>query len=206
MFESMITAVWFALVLFQVVRARLPQISVLLVPVSAIALLLMGWSNSLSQEASPLSAALSNVWLFVHASFATAGAAAFLIAASYAAVYLVGAEKLANLRNVVPVMPDYPTLPRSMLNFLIFGLILWGVMIASGSIWAHSAWGRYWAWDPIEIWSLISWLLYGLVIHARLTFRLPQRAFCILTVAAAITVVFSLWGVQYVYETIHTYG
>ena len=156
--------------------------------------------------ASPLSAALENVWLFIHASFATCGAAAFLLASSYSVIYLMGEEKLGRLRETIPVLPEQRKLPTSVTNLVLFGLILWGVMIVSGAIWANIAWGRYWAWDPIELWSLISWLLYGLLLHARLAFRLPQRVFCILTIVAAATVAFSLWGIQYVYETIHTYG
>jgi ABC-type transport system involved in cytochrome c biogenesis permease subunit len=167
---------------------------------------MMGWSSSLPAETSPLSAALSNVWLFIHASFATSGAAAFLIGASFSIIYLLGRENLGVLERISPKIPDYDMLPKTILNFLIFGLILWGVMIVSGSIWAHVAWGRYWAWDPIELWSLISWLLYGLLLHARLAFKLPKRLFCWLTILAAATVVFSLWGIQYIYETIHSYG
>ncbi len=206
LFESMTVSVWFVLLMFHGLRARLPQTSILLLPVSAITFLLMGWSSSLPQEASPLSVALTNTWLFIHASFATGGAAAFLIGASFSVVYLIGRARLESLQKTFAVLPDYNLLPKSILNFLIFGLILWGVMIVSGSIWAHVAWGRYWAWDPIELWSLISWLLYGLLLHTRLTFRLPQRLFCWLTILAALTVTFSLWGVQYVYETIHSYG
>jgi ABC-type transport system involved in cytochrome c biogenesis permease subunit len=144
--------------------------------------------------------------LFIHASFATSGAATFLVAACLAAVYLLGEERLSRWDRVVRALPGRSELPRSILNFLIFGLILWGVMIASGSVWAHSAWGRYWAWDPIELWSLIGWLVYALLIHARITFKLSHRLFSVLTIAAAFTVVFALWGVQYVYKTIHTYG
>ena len=91
-------------------------------------------------------------------------------------------------------------------NFIIFGLVLWGVMIVSGAIWAHAAWGRYWAWDPIELWSLISWLLYGLVLHSRMAFKVPQRLSCWFTIVAALIVVFALWVVSYIYDTIHTYG
>jgi ABC-type transport system involved in cytochrome c biogenesis permease subunit len=205
-FESMLTSIWFVLVIHSVLRWRRPQLDFVTLPVALVALLLLGWSSSLSQDATPLSAALTNVWLFIHASFATSGAATFLVAASLAAVYLLGEERLSRWDRVVRALPGRSELPRSILNFLIFGLILWGVMIASGSVWAHSAWGRYWAWDPIELWSLIGWLVYALLIHARITFKLSHRLFSVLTIAAAFTVVFALWGVQYVYKTIHTYG
>ena len=206
LFESMITSIWFILLIYLITSIINKKTNILILPVSLISFLMIGWSSSLSAEATPLSAALTNVWLFIHASFATSGAAAFLIGASFAVIYLLGEDKLISMEKVAAKIPEYNRLPKTILNFLIFGLILWGVMIVSGSIWAHVAWGRYWAWDPIELWSLISWLLFALVIHTRLTFKISQRLFCYLTIIAAITVVFSLWGVGYIYKTIHEYG
>lgn len=206
LFESMVNSVWFLLLVFHLMVFKAPRYSIVLLPMSLFGFLLMGWASSLPAVASPLSVALENVWLFIHASFATSGAAVFLAAASMATIYLLGPERLTNMEKVAAKVPRYDSLPASITNFLIFGLILWGVMIVSGSIWAHSAWGRYWAWDPIELWSLISWLLFGLLLHSRLTFKLSQRLFCRLTIIAAATVVFALWGVGYIYKTIHSYG
>lgn len=205
-FESMIASVWFVLLIFHLLSLKLKQTHILLLPVSAVTFLLLGWASNLPATASELSAALTNVWLFIHASFATSGASAFVIASAYSIIYLLGEEKLERVKQTLPKAPEYKALPKSILNFLIFGLILWGVMIVSGSIWAHVAWGRYWAWDPIELWSLIGWLLYALLLHTRLTYKISQRLFCWMTIGAALTVLFALWGVQYVYNTIHTYG
>ena len=206
LFESMVNSVWFLLLIFLLMTFRSPRYSIVLLPLSLFGFLLMGWASSLPATASPLSLALENVWLFIHASFATSGAAVFLTAASLSTIYLLGSERLAAMEKVAAKVPEYNSLPTSITNFLIFGLILWGVMIVSGSIWAHSAWGRYWAWDPIELWSLISWLLFGLVLHARLTFKMSKPLFCRLTIIAAATVVFALWGIGYIYKTIHSYG
>jgi ABC-type transport system involved in cytochrome c biogenesis permease subunit len=206
LFESMLTSIWFTILIYLLIRLFAEKLTILLLPVSFFSFLLMGWSASLAKEASPLSATLSNVWLFIHASFATSGAASFLIAASFSIIYLMGSEWLLSSEKVASKIPEYESLPKTILNFILFGLILWGVMIVSGSIWAHVAWGRYWAWDPIELWSLISWLLYGLLLHARLAFKLSRRLFCWMTIVAALTVAFSLWGVGYLYETIHNYG
>lgn len=206
LFESMLASIWFLLVIFQLVRWKVPGAAVVLPPVAGLALLLIGWSSSLSGEATPLSASLQNVWLFIHASFATAGAGTFLIGAAYSVNFLLGEERYARLGQSIKGLPRHADLPRTVTTFLLFGLVLWGVMIVSGSIWAHVAWGRYWAWDPVELWSLLSWLLYGLLYHARMAWRMPPRVFCILNIVAAGTVAFALWGIQYVYETIHTYG
>lgn len=205
-FESMTISVWFSLLLFHLLRLKSKSIQVTLLPLSLFGFLLLGWASSTETAISPLSEALKSTWLFIHASFATAGAATFLMAASFAVVYLMGEQRLSNLNSLVARIPAYNNLPKSILNLIIFGLILWGVMIVSGSIWAHNAWGRYWAWDPIELWSLISWLIYALIFHFRLAFKLPHRFFCWLTIAAVLTIAFALWGVGYIYETIHTYG
>jgi ABC-type transport system involved in cytochrome c biogenesis permease subunit len=206
LFESMITSVWFLILLYLIIVRVSVRLSLLLIPVSLFSFLLMGWSFSLPFEASPLSAALSNVWLFIHASFATSGAASFLLAASLSVLYLAGHKRIDKFQQTVSSIPNYDRLIGAINKMILFGLILWGVMIVSGSIWAHIAWGRYWAWDPIELWSIISWILYGLLNHARLAFKISNRLFAWSVILAALTVAFSLWGVQYIYDTIHTYG
>jgi ABC-type transport system involved in cytochrome c biogenesis permease subunit len=205
-FESMVFSVLLLIVVYQVFRWRSQVASVALAPASLFALLLMGWSLTLPHEASPLSAALDNVWLFIHASFATAGAATFLVGAALSASFLMGPQRLARIGLNGMQNARAASVPKTVNTFLMLGFIFWGTMIASGAIWAEVAWGRYWGWDPIETWSLISWILYALLLHARLTFKLSPKLFCSLAIVTAVIVAFSLWGIQYVYETIHTYG
>ena len=206
LFESMITSIWFLILLYFIIVMASKKLTLLLIPVSLFSFLLMGWSFSMPFEASPLSAALSNVWLFIHASFATSGAASFLLAASLSVLYLTGQQRLDKFQDIISAIPDYDRLPQAINKMILFGLILWGVMIVSGSIWAHIAWGRYWAWDPIELWSLISWILYSLLFHTRLAFKINNRKMAWFTIFAAMIIAFSLWGVQFIYETIHNYG
>jgi ABC-type transport system involved in cytochrome c biogenesis permease subunit len=206
LFESMVFSVLLLVLFFQFLRWRRTFAGFAQAPAAGIALLLMGWSLTVPHEASPLSAALDNVWLFIHASFATAGAATFLIAAAFAAAYLLGPDRLSRLTIARTLTADVERIPRSITTHLLLGFIMWGTMIASGAIWAHVAWGRYWGWDPIELWSLISWILYALLIHARMTLHLRVKIFCVLAIVTAVVVAFSLWGIQYVYETIHSYG
>jgi len=205
-FESMLTSVWFVLLIFHVLALRVRQSHILLLPIAGVTFLLLGWASSLSPDASPLTAALTNVWLFVHASFATLGAASFVVASAFSGIYLLGEGYLDRVKHTVSKVPEYRSLHKSILNFLTLGLILWGIMIVSGSIWAHVAWGRYWAWDPIELWSLIGWMMFALLLHTRLTFKITHRVFSWMTIGASLVVLFALWGVQYVYNTIHTYG
>jgi cytochrome c-type biogenesis protein CcsB len=206
LFESMVFSVLLLVLIYQIVRWRRPTAGVALAPAAGFALLLMGWALSVPQEASPLAAALDNFWLFIHATFATAGAATFLVGAAFSTAYLLGPERLSRVRLPGVEAAQTQNIPRTVSTFLLAGFIMWGTMIASGAIWARIAWGRYWGWDPIEVWSLISWILYALLLHARSTFRLPAKVFCTLAIVTAVIVAFSLWGIQYVYDTIHSYG
>lgn len=203
-FESMLFSVLLLVIIYHVFRWRHVQAVIALAPASFAALILMGWSLTLPHEASPLSAALDNVWLFIHASFATAGAATFLVGAALSAAFLLGPQRMERIG--INGVSDRKGIPKTVNTFLLLGFIMWGTMIASGAIWAEVAWGRFWGWDPIETWSLISWILYALLLHARLTFKMSPRLFCSLAIVTAVIVAFSLWGIQYVYNTIHTYG
>ncbi len=206
LFESMLASIWFLLLLVQLVPATRRGGPAVIAPVAGAALLLLGWSLTLDRTAGPLSSALQNTWLFIHASFATAGAATFLMGAALSVFFLLGDRRSRRLPGSPRSGLAHGDIPDRVTALLLFGLVLWGVMLVSGSIWADIAWGRYWAWDPVEMWSLISWLLYGLLYHARRTWRMSDRLYCGLNIVAAGAVVFALWCVQYFYETIHTYG
>ena len=77
----------------------------------------------------------------------------------------------------------------------------------AGAIWAKDLWGSYWAWDPVEVWSLISWLLYGLSIHLRVTLGWRGRKLAWLMIFLLSTVIITYWGVDIVVESSrHVFG
>ena len=61
-------------------------------------------------------------------------------------------------------------------RFMALGLVFQSLMLVSGAIWAQDAWGRYWAWDPLETWSFVTWLLLAFALHLRLTLRASAPA------------------------------
>jgi len=72
-------------------------------------------------------------------------------------------------------LPAREALDAYTVRFIGFGFIFWTVTVAAGSIWANQSWGRYWGWDAVETWSLVTWLTYGTFLHARLFFRMRPR-------------------------------
>ena len=83
------------------------------------------------------------------------------------------------------------------------GFIFLSIMIVAGAIWANEAWGRYWGWDPIETWSLISWVVYAGYLHANLTLGWKGTRCAWYAVLALPVMVFTLIGVPIAYQSIH---
>ena len=85
--------------------------------------------------------------------------------------------------------------------FLTFGML-------SGAIWAKSAWGHFWNWDPKETWALVTWLVYLLYIHLRLYKKGSAGLLCFLLIFAFTCLQMCWWGINYLpsaQDSIHVY-
>jgi ABC-type transport system involved in cytochrome c biogenesis permease subunit len=103
-----------------------------------------------------------------------------------------------------PTYDRFPSLGRLdelIFRYVVFGFITDTIMISAGAIWAKDLWGSYWAWDPVETWSLISWLTYGITIHLRVTFGWREQRLAWMAVAALTTVIICFFGVNLVVNT-----
>lgn len=77
--------------------------------------------------------------------------------------------------------------------------------IITGAVWANSAWGRYWDWDPKETWSLITWFVYATLLHARMMRGWRGRKIIYLSISGFVAVLFTYFGVNYL-PGLHSYG
>ena len=124
-------------------------------------------------EASQLLPSLNSAWLVIHVTVATLSVALFTIGCVLALLYL--ARDRAENRAGGPVTGWVSALPRAAaLERITYGLHivafpLWTFTVIAGAIWAEQAWGRYWGWDPKEVWSFVIWVLYAAYLHARAT-------------------------------------
>ncbi len=205
-FESMSASVWFGILGYLLIQQWKPFIRAIGSGLMIFVVLLMGWAGTHPFGGEVLPVSLQSFWLFIHASFATAAVGCFIIAASVAFLRLYKTSKNGALDATlqITVAERYDEF-----NFrlILLGFLFYGIMIVSGSIWAHAAWGRYWGWDPIELWSLITWLMYAVYLHIFFTWKkLRGRFLAVYAISAVFLAGFSLWGVGFVYNTIHTYG
>ena len=89
---------------------------------------------------------------------------------------------------------------------IAIGFPLLTVGIITGAVWANSAWGTYWGWDPKETWSLITWLVYAAYLHARYTRGWRGKRAAVLSMVGFIAVIFTYLGVNLLLSGLHSYG
>ncbi len=88
---------------------------------------------------------------------------------------------------------------------VVIGFFLLALGIITGAVWAHSAWGSYWTWDPKETWSLITWLIYAVILHSRLLRGWRGKRIAILSIIGFFCVLFTYFGVNYL-AGLHSYA
>lgn len=207
--ENAITGGWFAvgltIYLFWKNRA-MTGVALFTVPVT---LLFLGYGVMKAPDPLPLSASLKSSWLVVHVLFAQLAFGSYAIASGLSMIYLlkVRGARLGKENRFYDKFPRIELIDENIFRFIIFGFIAEAIMIIAGAIWAKDLWGNYWTWDPVEVWSLLSWLLYGLVIHLRVTLGWRGKKVAWIVLFLLLTVIITYWGVDIVVEnTRHVFG
>ena len=172
-------------------------------------MLLMGYGVMRNPRLEPMSASLKSLWLYLHVYFAWLAFGAYTLAMAAGVLYLLKKKgaAVAGSTALQNRLPSLERLDEMMFRYLVFGFITDAIMIAAGAIWAKDLWGRYWGWDPLETWSLVSWLIYGVSIHLRITMGWRGVRFAWLMIMALISVVIVFFGVNFMSSsTLHMFN
>ena len=204
LYELILAGAWCVVATFVVTQFIWRGVRPLGTAVIPFAFLSMGLALTMSPEANPLTATLRSWWLAIHIVFALVAYGCFAVA-SGASVFLLVQERRERATAAGQV-PTPERLDEIASRCIFFGFICDTVMIVSGAVWANSAWGRFWGWDPVETWSLVTWLVYGLYAHLRLVGKWRRTQSAWFAVAAFVVVVFSFWGVPHLWKSIHDYS
>lgn len=200
--ESLTLGVFMTVLLFLVFQFSTGRIRPLGVLVMPVAFVLLGWAGTLMKEvAKTLAPALQSGWIWVHIVGASAGFAAVLIAAGLGLLYLLK-EKSAG--GIYDKLPDLNAIDILAYRFVAGGFILYGLMMVSGCFWSNQVKGSYWNWDPVEVWSMVSWLTYGIYLHLRITMGWRGRKLAWYALIALIAMIISYWGIPFSVETFHS--
>lgn len=147
----------------------------------------------------PLMPALKSNWLLIHVVTCFLGYAAFALAFGAGVLYL--AQRLRR----PPQNPSLARLDRLMYRMAVIGFVFLTLGILTGAVWAETAWGRYWSWDPKETASLVTWLIYAALLHARMVKGWQGRPIAWLAVAGFGAVLFTYLGVSFLLPGLHSY-
>ncbi len=204
-YEVFSSYAWGALFFFVAVQAFKPNLRVTGAVVLPAVMLMLGVAVMNSTEMKEIPRTFFTYWLGIHILFAKLSYGSVLISAGLAMMYLIKhrQEERGNVNPLLDKLPPVDKLDFWSYQFAAFAFVMLGIMIASGAVWAYKAWGRYWGWDPIETWALISWLVYGLYLHLRITMGWKGKRACWLAIFAVILVLFSFFGIPLVYPSVH---
>jgi cytochrome c-type biogenesis protein CcsB len=162
--------------------------------------------------------ALDSYWLWIHVSCAIISGAAFYLGAVSTVLYLFrdryetrlaapdGRQSGAFASSVLSRLPSAASLDKFAYRVNATVFPLWTFTIIAGAIWAEAAWGRYWGWDPKEIWSFITWVAYAGYLHARATAGWKGRKAAYLALIGFACFLFNYYGVNMFLSGMHSYS
>ncbi|MCL6471560.1 MAG: c-type cytochrome biogenesis protein CcsB [Firmicutes bacterium] len=206
-YEGSLTTPWLMILIYVWLQFKIKNLRPFGVAIAPIALIILGAGVMSGPKIGPLTPQLRSIWLYAHATFSQLTVVSMLVAFGLAVLYLF---KERGLRagygagtSGLNKLPAPEVLDDLSFRFIIFGYITSTIMIITGSIWANHLWGSYWNWDPIETWSLISWLIYGIYLHTRFSYGWKGRRASWFAIIATISIIINFWGVAYLTQTFH---
>jgi cytochrome c-type biogenesis protein CcsB len=180
-------------------------IGAFVVPLAFLAMAYASLSPNISDRIQPLIPALKSNWLIAHVIACFIGYGAFAVAFGVSLMYLVKQKNSGDTGSMMSHLPDAGVLDELNHQLVMFGFLFLSVGIITGAVWANSAWGRYWGWDPKETWSLITWFVYATLLHARLMRGWRGKRTAILSIGGFAAVMFTYFGVNLL-PGLHSYG
>jgi len=183
------------------------RIAVLGAFVCPLALVLMIGGTAAPKQIPVANPVLDSWWFPVHVTLAFLGYAVFAVAAMAGVMYLLQERRVKNKQfsGLFYRLPSLDTLDSINYKCLTFGFPLMTMGIISGAIWANSAWGGYWRWDPKETGALVVWFLYAALLHGRLTIGWRGRRAAIFAIIGFLFLLTTFLGVNLLLGGQHTF-
>jgi ABC-type transport system involved in cytochrome c biogenesis permease subunit len=196
MHEILSSNIWSLALAFTVAAWRLRVVRPAGAVVMPILFVMMAWMVSTDPAAGHMPATYKTLWLFVHVAMGKVFLGAVIVAVGLAGVILLRRAALAS--PWLAALPDDARLENLAFRFMVVGFLFESLMLVAGAIWAQDAWGRYWAWDPLETWAFVTWLVLAGFLHARASLRLAPAAGAAMIMAVFVVAFLTFFGVPFV--------
>jgi ABC-type transport system involved in cytochrome c biogenesis permease subunit len=200
-FEILSSNIWSFVLIWLICFNRLPKIRKALITVCPIFFMMMGWLLLANPGKTFFPSTYYTIWLYIHVGLGKIFLGAVLIAVSLALTVLL--RILALGRWAFKSLPSDVSLSELAYRFLAVGLVFDTLMLISGGIWAQDAWGRYWSWDSLEVWALVTWIVLALTLHARFALELSPRRSALLIIIVFSVAFLTFFGIPFISQSAH---
>ena len=173
--------------------------------VTPVIILIICYASLQSKEVKELMPALQSNWLAIHVCTAIISYGSFGVAFAVSLMFLVR-EKMADSEFWQKNIPDGRKLDGISYRAVSLGFLFLTFVLITGAIWAEQAWGSYWSWDPKETWALITWFIYSIYLHLRISRGWKGKSAAWFAVIGFICVIFTYIGVNTLLPGIHSYA
>ena len=147
----------------------------------------------------------NSFWLVIHVITIFIGEASFALACGVGLLYLIQEHAIKSKHHgfFFRRLPSLELLDSTGYAFIIAGFTMLTLGLISGFVYAKTAWGRFWGWDPKEVWAGITWLLYAALLHQRLTIGWRGRKAAIMAIIGFAVILFTFFGVNFLLKGHH---
>jgi cytochrome c-type biogenesis protein CcsB len=174
-------------------------------PLAFLSIAYASLSPDISDRIQPLIPALKSNWLIVHVVACFLGYAAFAVAFGISIMYVIKYNHPSAKGLLISTFPELRILDDINHQMVISGFLFLSAGIVTGAVWANSAWGSYWSWDPKETWSLITWIIYATLLHARMMRGWEGKRIAFISIIGFFAVIFTYFGVNLL-PGLHSYA
>ena len=204
LYETLSIAGWATAGVFLVFQFKF-NLKILGIYAAPLVALIMIIAAQLPREPAQANTLFNSFWLISHIVVIFTGEAAFALACGTGILYLVQehALKTKNYGFFFRRLPDLELLDTTGYACIFVGFTLLTIGLVTGFVYAKSSWGRFWSWDPKEVWSGISWLLYAALLHGRLALGWRGRKAAIMAIVGFAILIFTFLGVNFLLKGHH---
>ncbi len=204
LFETLSMAAWALAGVFLVLQYKF-KLKVLGIYAAPLVTLVMIIASQLPKTPAQVTTIYKSFWLVVHVITIFVGEASFALACGVGLLYLIqeNAIKTKQRGFFFRRLPSLELLDHTGYGCIVVGFTMLSLGLISGFVYAKAVWGKFWSWDPKEVWSGITWLLYAALLHQRLTVGWRGRRAAIMAIIGFAAILFTFLGVNFLLQGHH---
>ncbi len=199
LFEVLSSNIWSLHLAVFVGCLAIPRIRPSLATALPVLQVLVVWLVFVPERDTQAPVTYGTVWLPIHVTLGKVFLGCAVISVGLSLVVLARSHGL----GAFPGLPNSLALDELAYRFILIAFIFETLMLVAGAVWAQDAWGRYWAWDPLETWAFVTWLSVAAYLHLR-ALRRPAPALNAVMVLGIFAIAFStFFGMPFVSTAPH---